>query len=71
MLMKLYVVNAGMDNKNLINNLCIFGLHKWKYWRMSILFIKAFPEKISINRTCKRCKIIQCTEDGLNWRQRL
>lgn len=51
--------------------LCKLGIHKWRYWRMSLEFIIAFPKGESVNRSCDYCKIIECTDDGIIWNYRV
>jgi len=51
--------------------LCHLGIHRWRYWRMATSFYAVFPDMQCVNRTCRRCKLMQCTEDGINWAHRV
>jgi hypothetical protein len=51
--------------------MCKYGFHKWKYFRMSIEYIKAFPEGEGINRRCILCGRMEITDDGLKWLHRI
>lgn len=48
----------------------ILGLHRWSYFRMANSFIAAFPDDHSVHRRCKRCNMMQRTENGTTWRER-
>jgi len=51
--------------------LCKMGFHNWRYWRMATSFYIAFPDQQCISRTCRCCKLMQCTEDGVSWAHRI
>jgi len=39
---------------------------------MAWTFLKAFPEYNGVNRTCRRCHLIQMVrEDGKTWKERV
>lgn len=38
---------------------CLFGLHDWHYFTMSLTFIKAFPDSDNVSRSCPRCHQMQ------------
>jgi hypothetical protein len=47
---------------------CWLGLHDWEYFSMAWTFIKAFPEKSGVGRTCRCCrKLRYLSDDKLKW----
>jgi len=48
----------------------LLKIHHWSYFRMANSFIEAFPNDYSVHRRCKRCSMMQLTDDGTSWRAR-
>lgn len=43
---------------------CRLGRHDWRYWHMSISYIRTFPTEVSVERTCLRCSEMESADDN-------
>jgi hypothetical protein len=64
-------MNCGTVSGLKFHPLCWIGVHRWRYWRMAVEFIKAFQDSQNVCRACERCGVNQITDDGRKWEWRI